>query len=334
MTLLPLLALFSRGVLCAQTEDDEVRDPTHLTSTERFSIHSSPWINLHHFVYQWARSETERPRGDTRRPIRVREKSELDELSADEQAAWQQAIDGYKKIVARPLTFDEELIRTKVRLFEIDRQEAEDSEDELIRLLAAAMPVYEQHWWQEHDRRNRDWATRLVPRIAEHEIRFGERLAAAWHGRWPEKKIRMDLAVYSNWTEAYTTNNPGHIMLSGRGENLWLDFELVFHEASHSMPLSGDYQRALSKEFEAQGREEPERLWHALHFYTAGELTRQLTAELGVEGYQSYAEAGGFYRRASWAGYREAFDRYWRPYLDLEIDRREALAGIVRALAN
>ena len=71
ITLLSLLSLFSRGALCAQTEEEGIHDSTHLTSTERFSIHSNPWINLHHFIYQWARSEAERTEDDTRRPIRV-----------------------------------------------------------------------------------------------------------------------------------------------------------------------------------------------------------------------------------------------------------------------
>lgn len=329
-----LLAILSPSRSSAQEAETPDKDPTFLEATERFTLHSSAWINLHHFVYQWARSETERERDDTRRPIRVREKTDFDALSEREQIVWQAVIEGYQTIVARSLTFNEGLIRTKVRLLSMDEEQATESEDDLIRLLSVAMPIYEEHWWQEHDRRNREWAKYLSPRIAKYEVPFGERLAAAWHGKWPENKIRMDMAVYSNWTEAYTTNNPGHIMISQRGDSLWTDLELVFHEVSHTMPLSGDYQRALSKEFKAQGKEEPDRLWHALHFYTAGELTRQLTAEEGVEGYVSFAEGGAFYRRASWAGYREAFDRFWRPYLDGEIDREEALQGIVQALSR
>ncbi len=72
--------------------------------------------------------------------------------------------------------------------------------------------------------------------------------------------------------------------------------EAVFHEASHV--LVGGLMRQLEDAFRARGEDAPATLWHALLFFTTGEvLRRQLP-----EGYVPYAYARSLYARdPTWA---------------------------------
>ena len=55
--------------------------------SERFDFHSDPWINLHHFLFQWARASSEARPGDIRPPVKVPEMEQLRALTAGERQA-------------------------------------------------------------------------------------------------------------------------------------------------------------------------------------------------------------------------------------------------------
>src|SRR5687767_9773622 len=79
--------------------------------SERFSFHNDPWINLHHFLFEWARNVPERPTGDRRRPVDVTELTGLASLTPADQRAWQNAVDFYReRLIKSDLTFDRTLI--------------------------------------------------------------------------------------------------------------------------------------------------------------------------------------------------------------------------------
>ena len=128
----------------------------------------------------------------------------------------------------------------------------------------------------------------------------------------------------TNWAGAYTTLEPTHITISStvRANAGQAALEILFHEASHSL-ISGVFD-ALSREAREQGKLLRQRdLWHALLFYTAGELTSR-----HLPGYTPYAIANGLYDRA-WPGALPVFNQDWKPYLDGTIDRATAIRRIV-----
>jgi hypothetical protein len=59
---------------------------TRVARTERFQFHSDPWINLHHFLYQWAREGE--GLGTGRKHGAVPERSTLASLSETERRSW------------------------------------------------------------------------------------------------------------------------------------------------------------------------------------------------------------------------------------------------------
>jgi hypothetical protein len=59
----------------------------NIVESERFAFHDDPWINLHHFLYEWARNVPERLADDCRRPVDVPERTQLARLTETEQQA-------------------------------------------------------------------------------------------------------------------------------------------------------------------------------------------------------------------------------------------------------
>ena len=79
----------------------------------------------------------------------------------------------------------------------------------------------------------------------------------------------------------------------------------------------------------------PRDLWHALLFYTTGEVIRPavFTSEQGTarSGYVPYAVREGLYKRG-WENYLRVLTDYWQPYLDGKQSFDDAIAHMVSAL--
>jgi hypothetical protein len=314
-----------------------------VAATERFAFWSDLEVNLHYFLYQWASGAGEAPRG--RWPVAVAEREELSALEAGERAAWQRAVDHYREhLIARNLLFDEEMKAIRNHL----AGTAPEAASELVRATAAALadalPIYERRWWPAHDAANRRWVEALVPLLVRVEGGLAPRLAKAFGGSWPEAAVRVDVAAYANDLGAYSTEAAAgpapHVVVSS-GDDSYAGtaaVEMVFHEAGHSDTLIGAASGPLDAAVEAAGATgAPRDLWHALLFYTAGELAREALAAAGVPDYRPYAEANGLWPRGrGWAAARAAFDAHWRPYLAAGggPGRDEALAAVARALAE
>jgi hypothetical protein len=100
---------------------------------------------------------------------------------------------------------------------------------------------------------------------------------------------------------------------------------MLFHESSHS-PVSDLFQR-VRRAAEEQKVLVPPQLWHAVLFYTAGELTAR---ELKVHGvaYTVYADEG-LYRNLCGAGCLEKIAEHWTPRLDGKQSVDSSLSALV-----
>ena len=66
-------------------------------------------------------------------------------------------------------------------------------------------------------------------------------------------------------------------------------------------------------------------LWHAVLFYTAGEMVRR-----HLDGYTPCAVKNGLYERA-WQGVPEILEADWKPYLEGKVDLPTAVRRLVDA---
>ena len=147
---------------------------------------------------------------------------------------------------------------------------------ELIEALERAAPVYRAHWWAEHDRANRamdcaghsDGAANGCGTFRTARGNLSETLAGrtgcAW--TWCGTEDRS----------APTRRSiPTHVTISShdaRNQGIY-GFEVLFHESSHA--LAGAVTEAIAREFRDRDKPIPRDLWHALLFYTTGEMVRR-----------------------------------------------------------
>ena len=213
----------------------------------------------------------------------------------------------------------------------------DDVVSEAVARLDAGLAAYEACWWTDHDARNRHWIAEMLPRVRAHEDAVMSRLARLYEGEWA-LPIPVDVVGYSSRTGANTIVNPDHILLSG-AEGVhegYAGLEILFHEASHTLvhPRFGAVGEALAEASGDLGLDRPPpELWHVVLFYTTGRVVESSLEEAGVDGYEPYLYAEGLFERA-WPEYRAPVETHWQPYIDGETNMREAMAHLVRAVAN
>lgn len=333
-----------------------------------FEFHSGFWVNLHHTLYyqakQAAAPQTPSPKNDS--PTQPKLKISIDAstaLTPAERTAWNAAVAYYSAhFVDKDLLFNDDLALLKNQL-----EDLEDCDDlsgahrkscdaglapELTRVLEAAAPVYRAHLWPDHDRANRRWITRVAPLVIEQGVGVSQRLADIYQTKWPKDKIRVDVTAFANWAGAYTTLDPLRVTISSTDPRNQGDsaFEVLFHEASHG--IAEPVQQAIIRECRQRDKAIPRDLWHALIFYTTGEVIKPLLSSglddspnkpaSGGSGsksaaaslqeiYTPYAVREGLYQRG-WKEYYELLSRFWQPYLDSKTNFDDAIARMVSSL--
>jgi len=211
-----------------------------------------------------------------------------------------------------------------------------------VAVLEQAAPIYRAQWWNEHDRRNREWIAGVAPLVERMGGPLSQDIARVYQSRWPHEPIPVDVVFYGGPFGAYTSLEPTHITVSSsdpRNQGMSA-FEILFHESSHALATS--VQDGITKACHARGIPIPRDLWHALLFYTTGELVRRaaVQGELRAAGsapssavapYTPYAKRNGLYSRG-WQDYERVLEGYWQPYLDGKADFDHAISAVVAGL--
>ena len=314
-----------------------------------FEMHSGFWVNLHHFLYLQARlvknnsSTAETGRGAAQPdelPVSL-----IDFPEADIHA-WQDAVAFYSKDLAGRdllLNGDMEIINNQLSSMET----CPDLEgkttplcksglrQDLVEALERAAPVFRAHWWAQQDRANRDWIAQVAPMIQKMGVELSGQLADVYQRPWPTGRLRVDVVWYGGPFGAYTTLDPIHVTISShdpRNRGIY-GFEVLFHESSHA--LAGAVTAAIAREFRERDKPIPRDFWHALLFYTTGEIVRRdveygsmtlaYEQSTGSSSYLPYAARFGLYS-GSWEHFRALLDLYWLPYLDGRVSFDTAMA--------
>jgi hypothetical protein len=343
------LLLLPAGQLHATQEIDSDYGPLPV-----FELHSGFWINLHHTLYFQARQrsalpvsapsasakQSYRPPG----PVLQRAPGATAALTPDEQRSWDEAVSFYAANYAgKDLQFSTELILLKNQISEFDscdeltgkRKKACDAglPGKIGQVLESAAPVYRAHWWADHDRANRLWVTRVAPLVREQGVGLSERLADIYRTRWPKEKIRVDVSFYANAAGAYTTLDPLRVIIaSGDTRNQGrAALEVLFHEASHG--IAQPVEAAIIRECRQREKAIPRDLWHALIFYTTGEVIKPIVAGDSSDDadYVPYAVRQDLYKRG-WEDYLNLLTKFWQPYLNNKSTFDDAIARMVSAL--
>lgn len=315
-----------------------------------FEFHSGFWINLHHFLYaegRIRRAARESAAGAAQtRPVSTPASTEG--LPAEQQRAWNAAVDAYgADWSSRDLQINGDMVIINNRLAELEnctelsgkvRSECEAGlQPNLVTALNQAAGVYRARWWPDQDRVNRAWIAGVAPLVRRMGTGLAGQLAEIYETGWPRQPIRIDVVWTVGPLGAYTTLNPLHLtMASGDSRNQGLaSFEVLFHEASHI--LSERVSAAIIRECRLRGKPVPRDLWHALLYYTTGEMARREYADAdppvdaASSSYTPYADRNGLYNK-DWSRYREVLELYWQPYLDGKVTFDTAIARMISSL--
>jgi hypothetical protein len=346
------IALFAPAQTAARPQYGSAYGPLPV-----FELHSGFWINLHHTLYHEARQRTASPAPDkgprSSEPALQTAPEVRPTLSPLEQKAWDAAVAFYVSNYAdKDLLFTSELIQLKNQLSDFEDCDELSGRKrkfcdaglppKLTQVLEATAPVYRAHLWPEHDRANRRWIQRVAPLVIDQGVGLSERLADIYQTRWPRQKIRVEISAYANWAGAYTTLDPLRVTISSLdSRNQGAEaLEVLFHEASHR--IAEPVEEAIIRECRQRDKAIPRDLWHALVFYTTGEVLRPVLTSSGTAagdpdgstpggGYTPYAVREGLYQRG-WNDYFKLLQRFWQPYLDGKSTFDDAIARMVSSL--
>ena len=358
-----ILLMLGTGLLLACAANARAQSDSMFGPLPVFEFHSGFWLNLHHTLYREAKERitpAEHQPGKYAHPEDSPAPLPRLALTPVEQRAWNDAVNYYAANYAtRDLLFSNDLIVLKDQLGDFeDCDELSGAKKktcdaglpaDITRLLEAAGAVYRAHFWVQHDHANRRWIAAVAPLVREQGVGLSERLASIYQTRWPKNKIRVDVSAYANWAGAYTTLDPLRVTISSldpRNQGAQA-LEVLFHEASHG--IAEPVEQAIARECKQRDKAIPRDLWHALIFYTTGEVIRPvMTAATDGSpdgtliadaadgntpggGYTPYAVKEGLYQRG-WDDYLKVLSRFWQPYLDGKATFDDAVARMVSSL--
>lgn len=282
-----------------------------------FEFHSSFWLNLHLRLHYAATGRRPPPAAALQQP---------------DAPEWARAVDFYKVRFGEKggmgLMFDDDLVSIERRLSALDAAPLSGLDPALTAQLDAVASLARRDW-PEQERLNRAWISAVEPALRRHGKALIAALSAAYHAPWPQAPILVDVSGFAGPFGAFTVLDPVHITISSTNPAYSGDasLEMIFHEASHA--LIAPIANKLEAKAVRRGRKVPEDLWHALIFYTTGEIVKR---ELG-SGYVPYATKNGVWSRG-WSKMETAIRRDWQPYLDGKMDLDRALSALMDELSE
>jgi hypothetical protein len=298
---------------------------TFLVAAAIFSFQNNFWVNLHQFLHAEA----------GRRAAGQGLRFEPSNLPAAERGAWEEALTVYGPISKRDHVRDTGLIAVNDALSQVEGDTLPSTiEPAIAAALTRAAPVYRVRLWPEHRRANQAWIASMRPTVERIAPTLTVQLAQAYHAAWPSQPILVDVSHSAGRFGAYTTLQfgrafAGHATVSSfdEGSDGEMGVETVFHEASHTIGPS--IMRMIAAEARSQNVAQPPNLWHALIFYTTGELVRRALGKTGDSHYLPYAYRFNVYEKGMLPD-RGSLEKNWQPWLDARVPFEEALRDLVR----
>lgn len=249
-------------------------------------------------------------------------------------AGWDLAREFYvKHFAGRSLLFDSKLVEINDWLAtQADYGSSLDSsgpQPDLAMILRSAAENYQSKWTTANSK-NQLWIKTMEPQVVAIASTAVPLMEADFGMPWPHDPLRVDVSYEVHEIgEAYTTDHPPHTTISSSSpQNQGVaGLEILFHEAAHTM--SRKIERALASECSLQKKECGD-LWHALLFYTVGDVIKRSLPSAEQQSFTPYAYRFGLYNHRSWAIYRVALEKDWQPYLD----GRAGFDSAIRALVT
>ena len=289
------------------------------------------WLNLHHFLYVLGRAENKET--DAAREAvsgaPADQETGFTKLNANEQKIWREAVALYASgLSKKDIVFDSPMpaITNALARKRDSKTLTLSDHPEVVTILQRAAPIYRKAWWKKHHDANRKWQKAMEALLKLHGDRVLHFISNAYKLPWPATGFPVHVTAYSNWAGAYSTTG-NLLVLASQSPSLQglHGLETIFHEGMHQW----DEQvfAALREQAIKRNKFFPRGLSHSLIFFTAGEAVRRV-----VPNHVPYAEKFGVWQRGM-GPFRVALEEVWKPYLDGQGTRDDALAALVTKTA-
>jgi len=194
-------------------------------------------------------------------------------------------------------------------------------------IFIAVAPIYLRSLWPAQDRSNREW----IRQVKALNARYGAEVQAGiehfMNHRFQTTPIRVDIVVATGSRNGGYTDTQT-ILPSGRTDYQGLlALEMLYHEATH-IDVADTITDEIDAKLKAKHRS-ADSLWHAVQFYTVGEVVKSVYSHRGNIDYQTYADLNGVYTRGTWPAYHAAIEAEWLPYLQGHATLQQAISRMV-----
>lgn len=310
-------------------------DATQVAHTSHFDLHSDPWLNLHHFLYQWSRADEGIAEG--RQPVTVTERDALPPLSAADRETWNAALSFYRANIARLSHFNDDMLSQKFSLLVLAGDTSAVPEEDIEGIgtaLQAAMPVYLEYWWPAHDARNRQWVEAILDDLLRSEASFVSLIERIYSAEWPDEARRVDISAYANFAAGYTAL--GHVVIfsSDPGNQGLYGMETLYHEVQHTREIRRPAISRMEAVFTDGEPAFPDNFWHSMIFATAGAFVGDHAERRGRGPHLPYWEREGFGELRGWKDAYRLVNEYWLPVVAGDSTTEAAMLGIAQDLSS
>lgn len=278
-TLIQLATGLAASLDCSASVSESSKSSAQVQSSYRvdvgrFRLQSNPWINLKERLYNEIRQKAPPPAG----------------LTPKEADDWRKAVDAYRKHLGnRSPIFDDGLIKISAALSNAKDLNLPNSiPSEAGSPLRSAMTIYARTQWPEDDRANRFWIAVAKALLESAGGEMADLHSKAYGVPFPTE-IDVDVSALAGDFGGYTVGSGkyAHVTLSSTtpGFQSFAALEMLGHEPSHSI-VEGN-SGAIGSELNEIGGElgvKPKRnLWHAILFYTSGDIARPGLARFSTD---------------------------------------------------
>jgi hypothetical protein len=300
-----------------------IASPSHRV---QFDFHSAFLMNLHHFLYDAARHK-----GKLQKEAWQVVPTEAQMQTMGEAVAFYE-----RNYAQQDLLFDDTMIDIKAGLIvDDDRRDATGLKlpGDLIKVLNSAAPIYAQCIWAAQNQINLTWIKQVKALNATYGAEIQARIEHDLAHPFAATPIRDDVVVTSGTvTGAYTGDEPLQTVIPSDWEEYQglASLEMIYHEASH-IHVTDTVMDEINTDIKATQRADDHNLWHAVQFYTVGEVVKDVLKSRANLDYQPYAEKNGVYARG-WSAYVALLEGPWQTYLLGKTTMQDALKMMVGKL--
>lgn len=197
----------------------------------------------------------------------------------------------------------------------------------LTTILGRVAPIYLRCLWPAQDNSNREWIRQAKMLDAQYGAEVQAGIEHFLNHRFQTTPIRVDIVVATGSRNGGYTDTQT-ILPSGRTDYQRLAaLEMLYHEATH-IDVADTVTEEIESQLQAKHRS-GDSLWHAVQFYTVGDVVKSVYSRKGNIDYQTYGCLNGVYTRGSWPAYHAAIDAEWRPYLQGQVTMQQAISRMV-----